>query len=163
MCSHNFCSSINLKFILNSITSKKIIVWIYTRYRFSLAICLTRDNFQNYNPLVGYITDKKCYILILHKILKDYGVGVHIDEIKSIFKDSIFYNGKPIFIGFISRLPVNKIKKNLKSTLDIEFNLFNLHGKNTSSKYDKNSMNFLSMEILNRSIEEDWINKYKIL
>lgn len=162
MCNHSFCSHAKIRKCHHQISTNKVIIWMYTKKKEPL-LCLIKEQYRNYDPIKDYLTDSDegCYQKSLSRILKSRGFkDFNIFEIFSSFPRVEKYQNSMVFIGLYKNIPLPLIKKNMKDSFYENIDLFSLYGESFNKK--KICLSLLSSEILNKSIEEDWINFYKI-
>lgn len=167
------CSSLKTSILRENISLKKVYVWIYTFHKKELVGLFVKEKFRNYELINGYIhpSDNDCYEITLRRILNENHIHVDHEQFRKIF----YFTGVPIIkkhldsmivIGIYKNIQINAIKKNIKNTFGILENatFFNLHGENVaySQKRFSNELSITSKNIINKSIDEDWINIYKI-
>ena len=160
MCNHTFCNFAKLRKCHHQISSNKIIIWTYVKKLKSMKICLVKEKYRNYDPLKDYLKniDEDCYIKALTRILKMYEFNNFIiEEIFSSQPKIAKYQDSMVFIGKFTNINLFQIKKKMDGYFE-NINLFPLYIEPLKNK----SMTMCSIEMLNKSFEEDWINFYKI-
>lgn len=170
MCNHYFCASIKVSISREKLTFKKIYLWLYTFYNYKIHFCVIKEKFRNYELIGGNIKDidEECYEKALIRILREHSIDLDLQKIREIFYFLGVpiirnHNGVPVFIGIYKNININLTKKKIKDSCNIfeDFEISNLHGEFRSS-FKKRYLSHITKNILDRSIDEDWINSYKI-
>jgi acetolactate synthase regulatory subunit len=158
MCNHSFCNFAKLRKCHHQISSNKIIIWIYVGK--NMKICLVKEKYRNYDPMKDYLKniDEDCYEKALTRILKMYEFrNFDIHEIFSPQPKIAKYQNSMVFIGKLRNINLFQIKKKLDGYFE-NINLFPLYREPLNG----DNMTMYSIELLNKSFDEDWINFYKI-
>ena len=164
MCSHKFCSCVKLEIAKKNISSKKIFIWIYSRTRKNTYICFIKERFREYDPLSGSLQpqDECCYQKFLIRVMNKFHLIVNYQTFENIFSvKPRVYGTSLVFIGKYENIPRTIIKNKIKKEdgLYEDFELFNLCGEEFSKfNRKRNTLTFLSKYILDKSLEENWLN-----